>query len=143
MTLACCSLAHAELAIFDIDPLRSQVQLAGTVSGSAFQEQSAGSLSNAMTGTILVDLTDSQIKFTGGSAGKLVATRRAGPVTPPEISVARPADPVVPLTLSWPDGYKLQRSTTLSPANWQDSPASSPLQIPLRVPGEYFRIVTR
>lgn len=287
VALACCSLAHAELAVFDIDPLRSQVQLSGTVSGSVFQEQSAGSLSNAMTGTILVDLTDSQIRFTGGSAvkppetqsysplpggasgtapaaygakanvkiaigpasfastanaaarsvnfdleslalnrtptgfdargitfripesantkldyrtsapltifgsqaitgiaanrgtaakletlggvetltipfdasyffellvpndteikfsGQLVATRRAGPVTPPEITVARPPDPGVPMTLSWPDGYKLQRSTTLSPANWQDSPASSPLQIPLSLPGEYFRIVPR
>lgn len=287
IALACGSIAHAELVLFDIDPLRSQVQLSGAVSGSAFQEQSAGSLSNAMTGSILVDLTDAQIKFTGGSAvkppetqsyiplpggasgsapaaygakanvkivvgpvslnstanaaarsvnfdlesldlnrtptgfdargitfripesantkldyrtsgnltllgsqaitglagnrgvqgklesiggvetltipfdasyffeiltpndteikfaGQLVATRRPGTYTPPEIAVARPADPGVPLTLSWPDGYKLQRSTTLSPANWQDSPATSPLQIPLSLPGEYFRIVPR
>lgn len=278
---------HAETVLYDIDPLRSHIQLAGTVSGSAFQEQSAGSLSNAFSGTLVVELTETEIRFPGGSkasvqetqpyapapggangsapaafgakatvkvavgpivlnatasaaartvsfdleslalsrtptgfdargvsfripesagtkldyrtsgaltlsgsepvlglaanraasgtlavvegvetltipidasylfeilspndtemkfVGEVVAKRRASTEPQPAITFNPPSSPGVPLTLSWPDTYKLQRATTLTPPNWQDSPATSPLQVPLALPGEYFRVIPK
>jgi hypothetical protein len=275
--------AQAELAMFDVDPTRSQIQLTGVVAGSPFTEQNPGSLSNAFTGTILVDLTDTHIRFPGGSliraqetqsyqpavggasgsapaafgakatvkvvifsaaanaaarnvafdmeslalaktgdtfdargisfrvpesagtqldyrtsgaftlfgsesvtglavnkgqagslgpdngvetlsipfdasyvfeladtgsaemkfSGRIVATRRAGPVVPPEVTLTRPATPDVPLTLNWPINFKLQRATTLTPPDWKDVDATPPLQVPMAKPGEFFRIIPR
>ncbi len=45
------------------------------------------------------------------------------------------------LELTWPAGYRLQRATTLSPADWQDVAAPSPFTVPLGGPGEFFRII--
>ncbi len=270
--------AQAELAMFDVDPARSQIQLTGVVAGSPFTEQNPGSLSNAFTGTILVDLTDTHIRFPGGSliraqetqsyqpavggasgsapaafgakanvkvvifaaarnvafdmeslaltrtsdafdargisfrvpesagtkldyrtsgaftlfgsesvtglavnkgqagslgpdngvetlsipfdasyvfeladtgsaemkfSGRIVATRRAGPVVPPAVTLTRPATPDVPLTLNWPINFKLQRATMLTPPDWKDVDATPPLQVPIVKPGEFFRIIPR
>lgn len=288
IALSCLPLTgSAATVVYDIDPVRSHIQLAGTVSGSAFQEQAAGSLSNAFTGTLIVELTETEIRFPGGSkasvpetqpyapapggangsapaafgakatvkvavgpitlnataaaaartvsfdleslnltrtpigfdargvsfripesagtkldyrtsgtltlsgsepvlglalnrasngtlalvdgvetltipvdasylfeilspndtemkfVGEIVAKRRASTEPQPAITFQPPASPGVPLTLSWPDTYKLQRATTLTPPNWQDSPATSPLQVPLALPGEYFRVIPK
>lgn len=45
------------------------------------------------------------------------------------------------LELTWPPGYQLQRTTSLSPANWQNVANPSPFTVPLGGPGEFFRVV--
>jgi len=47
----------------------------------------------------------------------------------------------VPLTLAWPTGYQLQRTTTLSPPDWQILANPSPFTVPLSGAGEFFRLV--
>jgi uncharacterized delta-60 repeat protein len=56
----------------------------------------------------------------------------------PEVSFTLSPDG---LTLAWPAGYQLQRTTTLSPADWQNLPNPSPFTVPLGGPGEFFRVV--
>jgi len=45
------------------------------------------------------------------------------------------------LELAWPAAYKLQKATTLQPANWQDTGAATPFTVPLAGPGEFYRVV--
>lgn len=52
---------------FTIDPQRSSIVLSGNVSGNALNPQGPGSLSNLLTGTLLLDVTPSTLRFTGGS----------------------------------------------------------------------------
>ncbi|MBN8249007.1 MAG: hypothetical protein J0L84_16385 [Verrucomicrobia bacterium] len=73
-------------------------------------------------------------------SGQLVATRVI-PDGPPVLVVA-PVEPGSPsMTLSWPAGFKLQKSTALNPAVWGDTGAVSPAVIPFAAAGEYFQIV--
>lgn len=41
---------------------------------------------------------------------------------------------------TWPAGYVLQRTTSLSPAVWETYAVSGPVTIPFSAPGEYFRL---
>lgn len=59
--------AKAELLTFNLDPARSSVSLSGSVSGIALQEQAAGSLTTSYAGTIVAEVTPTQIEFVGGS----------------------------------------------------------------------------
>lgn len=43
--------------------------------------------------------------------------------------------------LTWPAGFKLQRTISLSPAVWIDVAAPSPFTVPLAGPGEFYRVV--
>ncbi len=45
------------------------------------------------------------------------------------------------LTLSWPSGFKLQRTASLASPVWVDMPVTSPFSVPASTPGEFFRIV--
>jgi hypothetical protein len=47
------------------------------------------------------------------------------------------------LTFSWPTGHKLQRATTVSPADWQDAPGDPPLAVLSDEADGYFRVVPR
>jgi uncharacterized delta-60 repeat protein len=76
--------------------------------------------------------------------GKLLAASQryftgAGPaLTTPEIHFAlTPAG----LELTWPPGFRLQRTTTLSPADWLNVANPSPFTVSLSGPGEFFRVV--
>lgn len=64
------SAVRGEVVTFDVDPVRSQLALSGTTSGSTLVQQAPGSMSTTFSGTILADVTDSQIKFVGGSLVK-------------------------------------------------------------------------
>lgn len=81
--------------------------------------------------TILPDgklLAASQRYFTG--VGPLLAA--------PEIDFAiTPAG----LELTWPSGFKLQRTVSLAPLDWQNVANPSPFTVPLGGPGEFFRVV--
>jgi hypothetical protein len=44
------------------------------------------------------------------------------------------------LTLAWPNGYKLQRTDTLSPINWGDINAASPYAVPTTNQQGFFRL---
>lgn len=61
------SSALAEPKTFTVDQTQSSLFISGTVSGFAFEPQGSGSLTTSYTGTIEVDLTDSELTFTGGS----------------------------------------------------------------------------
>ncbi len=63
----------------------------------------------------------------------------AGPV----LRFVAPASGTGPLTLSWPTGHKLQRATTVLPADWQDAPGDPPLAVLLDEADGYFRVVPR
>ncbi len=45
------------------------------------------------------------------------------------------------LELTWPPGYQLQRTSSLSPVNWQNLANPSPFTVPLGGPGDFFRVV--
>ncbi|MCW5560209.1 MAG: hypothetical protein KIT22_20515 [Verrucomicrobiae bacterium] len=73
-------------------------------------------------------------------SGQLVATREIageGPVL--QVTPVTPG--ATSMTLSWPDGFKLQKSSQLAPADWTDTGATSPAVIPFEQTGEYFQIV--
>jgi len=45
------------------------------------------------------------------------------------------------LELTWPPGFQLQKTLSLSPASWQNVANPSPFTVPLSGPGEFFRVV--
>lgn len=45
------------------------------------------------------------------------------------------------LELTWPAGFQLQRSASLSPANWQNVANPPPFTVPLGGGGEFFRVI--
>ena len=61
----------------------------------------------------------------------------------PVLGFVAPVSGAGPLTLNWATGHKLQRATTVSPANWQDAPGDPPLAVPLDGADGYFRVVPR
>jgi hypothetical protein len=61
-----CSVAAATNT-FTIDPAQTSLVLSGNVSGNPLNPQGPGSLSNRLTGTLILDLTPSTIQFSGGS----------------------------------------------------------------------------
>ena len=63
------------------------------------------------------------------------------PASAPVLRFVAPASGAGPLTLWWPTGHKLQRATTVSPADWRDAPGEPPLAVPLDVADGYFRVV--
>ncbi|MBX3733580.1 MAG: hypothetical protein KF791_13415 [Verrucomicrobiae bacterium] len=86
----------------------------------------------------LLNPEDSSLTLTG----RLVATR-VPTDAPPEITM----DPVPPgatsMTLTWPEGFALEKAAQLVPPGWLDTGASSPAVIPFAGDGEYFRLVPR
>lgn len=58
---------QAEVVTYTLDPERSSISLTGSASGITLQEQAAGSLTTSYTGTLVADVTASQIQFVGGS----------------------------------------------------------------------------
>jgi len=73
-------------------------------------------------------------------SGQLVATRVI-PDAPPVLSVAPIAPGATSMTLSWPEEFKLQKTSQLNPENWTDTGATSPAVIPFANDDEYFQIV--
>lgn len=63
----------------------------------------------------------------------------AGPVP----RFVAPASGTGPLTLSWPIGHELQRTTTVWPADRQDAPGDPPLAVLSDEADGYFRVVPR
>jgi hypothetical protein len=51
-----------------LDTNNSSLTISGTLEGTAFQQQGAGSLTTKISGTIIADVTSSNITFVGGSA---------------------------------------------------------------------------
>jgi len=82
------------------------------------------------------------VKFQLAFKGQIVA-KRAAVVEEPRVAFALPATPGGPISLNWSKSYKLQRATSLSPVNWTDVVADSPINIPPIQPGEYFRVVKK
>lgn len=68
-------------------------------------------------------------------AGRLVGTDAGW------IEYTPPQEPGGPIRLSWPRGYKLQRTSQLAPPAWEDAAAESPVERPTLQPAEYFRAV--
>ncbi len=65
------------------------------------------------------------------------------PASAPVLRFVAPASGAGPLTLSWPTGHKLQRTTKVAPADWHDAPGEPPLAVPLDGADGYFRVVPR
>lgn len=70
LALTGAEMARGEVMTFDVVPAQSQLTLSGTTSGSTLVQQAPGSMSTTFSGTILADVTDSQIRFVGGSLVK-------------------------------------------------------------------------
>jgi hypothetical protein len=71
LALVCCwvsSTCRAELKAFTLDTNQSVLTLSGTFAGIAIQPQGTGSLTTKYKGTILADVTSSNITFVGGSS---------------------------------------------------------------------------
>ena len=47
------------------------------------------------------------------------------------------------LTLSWPVGFKLQRTLQLNPPDWTDEPELSPAEIPTNESGAFYRLIAQ
>src|SRR5215510_6571472 len=60
--------AMAEVRVFTVQYPQSMLTFAGNFVGIALQPQQVGSLTGRYTGTIVVDLTSSTIRFPGGSS---------------------------------------------------------------------------
>ena len=91
--------------------------------------------------TFLTQASGQDVVFTLKFKGTLVAKEGTAPAVP--VVKFAPFVPGQPLKLSWSDGYKLQRATTLSPPDWKDYPTTSPVEIPTIKPGEYFQVVLK
>ncbi len=87
----------------------------------------------------LLNEGDTLLTFTGN----IVATRGGGTPEVPVVDFTLPTTPGGPLHLVWSKSYKLQRTTQLAPPIWVDLADTSPLNIPLSQPGEYFRVVPK
>jgi len=79
------------------------------------------------------------------SAKAAFSLRRVGilPASAPVLRFVAPASGTGPLTLSWPISHKLQRATTVSPADRQDAPGDPPLAVLSDEADGYFRVVPR
>jgi hypothetical protein len=73
-------------------------------------------------------------------SGQIVATRTVTDV-PPTIIITPPAIGATAMILTWPAGYKLQKSPQLLIPVWADTGAASPATISFATDGEYFQIV--
>lgn len=87
----------------------------------------------------LLSAGDTVLTFTGN----IVATRGGGTPEVPTVDFSLPTSPSGPLKLVWSKSYKLQRATQFSPPNWADYATTSPVEIPLLQPGEYFKVVLK
>ena len=71
LAMACCLVSttgRGELKTFVLDTNNSSLTISGTLEGTAFQQQGAGSLTTKISGTIKAEVTSSNITFVGGSA---------------------------------------------------------------------------
>lgn len=125
--------------------IREGLVLSGLATNEVAGASSLTTAGNLQTLTLQLDATylfelltpaDSSLSL----SGQLIATRMI-PDGPPVLSVA-PLEPGAnSMTLSWPAGFKLQRSVALQPSAWGDTGAVSPAVIPFAAAGEYFQIV--
>lgn len=79
--------------------------------------------------------TGQEFRFSLVLVGQLVAIPGA------TLECERLATPGAPLRLSWPAGYRLQRAGSLSPWDWSEVPADSPLEVPAHERFEFFRLM--
>ena len=85
--------------------------------------------------TLLVP-DDSELSLTG----QIVATRTISDA-PPTIIITPVTPGATSMTISWPAGFKLQKSPRFLNPDWTDTGASSPATINFATDGEYFHIV--
>lgn len=71
-------------------------------------------------------------------AGQIVATRTV-PDGPPSIVIEEVT--AAGMKLSWPSGFKLQKSSQFQNPVWSDTGTPSPATIPFASGGEYFQVV--
>ena len=72
--------------------------------------------------------------------GQIVATRTIS-ADSPTIVITPVAPGATSMTLSWPAGFKLQKSPRLENPDWGDTGATSPATIEFTTTGEYFQVV--
>ena len=71
LAMVCCLVSttgRGEPEEFVLDATNSSLGISGTLAGVAFQQQGTGSLTTKYSGTIVADVTSSNITFVGGSA---------------------------------------------------------------------------
>jgi hypothetical protein len=69
--MACClvsTTARGELKTFMLDTNNSSLTISGTLGSAKFQQQGPDSMTTKISGTIIADVTSSNITFAGGSA---------------------------------------------------------------------------
>lgn len=83
-----------------------------------------------------------QVAYRGYTNVSQTAQLRVGPTTSPNPTVAYTFVPGgSTMGFTWPAGWVLQSTDTLSPPNWQNIATNSPYEAPVTGPGQFFRLM--
>jgi hypothetical protein len=122
-----------------VGELIAKRQLRTSISGglrlAGFSVASDGTIIavGSFTGRLAID----DYSVTANDSSDIFLGRFYLPPYPPMITWNRTS---TGLTLIWPTGFVLQSTTTLNPANWQDTSGSPPMTIPLSSTSQFFRL---